>query len=56
VAQRDGLISPGCPFYTGVVFCHHIIIIMEIDDDLMAKYPTVNHILVTHGAQGLDYC
>lgn len=40
MAQCNGLIAPGCPFYTGVVSCHHnIIIIMEIDDDLMAKIP-----------------
>ena len=33
--------APWCAFYTaGNVFCHHIIIIiMEIDDNFMAKIP-----------------
>jgi hypothetical protein len=39
VAWRNDLIARGCPLYTGDVSCHHIIIIMEIDADVMAKLP-----------------
>jgi hypothetical protein len=39
MAQRYGLIACWCPLYTGNVYCHHIIIIMEIDADMMAKLP-----------------
>jgi hypothetical protein len=33
------LIVRGRPFYTGHVFYHHIIIIMDIDDDMMVAIP-----------------
>jgi hypothetical protein len=55
VAQCYGSFACGCPFCTGDVYCHHIIIIMEIDADVMKNYPTINHILVAHGARGLDW-
>ena len=42
VAQRYGLFTCGCPFYTGDVFCHHIVIIMETEDDKLAKIITNN--------------
>jgi len=35
VAQRNGLVVCGRPYQTGNVFCHHIIIIMDIYDDMM---------------------
>ncbi len=36
---RNDLIARGHPLYTGDVYCHHIIIIMEVDADMMAKLP-----------------
>jgi hypothetical protein len=36
-AQCYGLIARGCPLYTGDVYYHHIIFIMEIDADVMEK-------------------
>ncbi len=35
VGQCNGLIVRGCPYRTGHVFFHHIIIKMDIDDDMM---------------------
>ncbi len=35
VGQRNGLIVHGCPHQTGHVLCHHIIINMGIDDDMI---------------------
>ena len=39
MAQHNGLIVRGHPYLTGHVFCLHIIINMEIDDDMMAILP-----------------
>jgi hypothetical protein len=35
VALRNSLIVCGHPYQTGHVFCHQIIISMDIDDDMM---------------------
>jgi hypothetical protein len=35
MGQRNGLIVHGCPHQTGHVLCHHIIINMGIDDDMI---------------------
>ena len=35
VGQCNGLIMHGCPHQTGHVLCHHIIINMGIDDDMI---------------------
>jgi hypothetical protein len=35
VALRNGLIVCGHPYQTGHVFCHQIIISMDIDDDMI---------------------
>ncbi len=35
VGQRKGLIVRGCPHQIGHVLCHHIIIYMGIDDDMI---------------------
>jgi hypothetical protein len=37
MAQCYGLIACRCPLYTGDVFIHHIIIIIEFDADVMEK-------------------
>jgi hypothetical protein len=39
VVQHYGVIACRHPLFTGDIYCHHIIIIMEIDADMMEKLP-----------------